>query len=184
MPTARDRVLAAAITLAARDGVPALTLDSVAAEAGVSKGGLLYHFASKDALLAGMVESAIQRWDTAIDVAATADPAPGGRRARAYLQACCRPEDDRSRALALLAAAALSPASAAPWREAARRWAAEDGGDVDLLVARLATDGLWLAAALGLYDLDDDRSARLAERIAGLTRGAVPSPHPRHGEVS
>ena len=119
-----------------------------------------------------------------IDRAAAADPTPGGRRPRAYLQACCRPEGDRSRELALLAAAALSPASADPWREAARRWAAEDEGDLDLLVARLAADGLWLAGALGLYDLDADQSAQLTERIARLTRSPMSSTHPTHEEMS
>lgn len=37
-------------------GERAATLDAVAAAAGVSKGGLLYHFASKDALVAGLAE--------------------------------------------------------------------------------------------------------------------------------
>jgi len=38
-------------------GARHLTLDAVAREAGVSKGGLLYHFPSKEALLSAMVES-------------------------------------------------------------------------------------------------------------------------------
>jgi len=38
-------------------GARHLTLDAVAREAGVSKGGLLYHFPSKEGLLTAMVES-------------------------------------------------------------------------------------------------------------------------------
>lgn len=38
------------------EGMRAATLDAVAAAAGVSKGGLLYHFKSKEALTAGLVE--------------------------------------------------------------------------------------------------------------------------------
>ena len=37
------------------------TLDAVAAAAQVSKGGLLYHFASKDALAAGLLERLRER---------------------------------------------------------------------------------------------------------------------------
>lgn len=37
------------------DGERAATMDAVAALAGVSKGGLLYHFKSKDALVGGLV---------------------------------------------------------------------------------------------------------------------------------
>ncbi|WP_427015350.1 TetR family transcriptional regulator [Pseudarthrobacter sp. P1] len=54
-PTARDRVLLAFEDLLIRDGERAATLDAVAAAAGVSKGGLLYHFKSREALTAGLV---------------------------------------------------------------------------------------------------------------------------------
>lgn len=52
----RDRILVALRTLLSRGGTSAATLDNVAAEAGVSKGGLLYHFPSKQALFAGLIE--------------------------------------------------------------------------------------------------------------------------------
>ena len=41
--------------MVAGDGVARLTLDAVAREADVSKGGLLYHFPNKDALISAMV---------------------------------------------------------------------------------------------------------------------------------
>ncbi|MGN6428010.1 MAG: TetR/AcrR family transcriptional regulator, partial [Leifsonia sp.] len=49
--SARDRILDAFEELLAEHSERAATLDAVAAKAGVSKGGLLYHFASKDALV-------------------------------------------------------------------------------------------------------------------------------------
>lgn len=52
---ARDRVLEAFEALLISDGERASTLDAVAARAGVSKGGLLYHFASKEALIDGLL---------------------------------------------------------------------------------------------------------------------------------
>lgn len=51
----RDRILDAFEALLIDDGEKAATLDAVAALAGVSKGGLLYHFASKDALVEGQL---------------------------------------------------------------------------------------------------------------------------------
>ena len=54
-PSARDRVLAAYEDLLIGDGPRAATLDAVAAAAGVSKGGLLYHFKSKEALTEGLL---------------------------------------------------------------------------------------------------------------------------------
>lgn len=56
MAGARDRVLDAYETLLIDHGAAAVTLDAVAAAAEVSKGGLLYHFASKDALVAGLLD--------------------------------------------------------------------------------------------------------------------------------
>lgn len=54
-PSARERVLASYVDLLISDGPQAATLDAVAASAGVSKGGLLYHFKSKEALVEGLL---------------------------------------------------------------------------------------------------------------------------------
>ena len=51
----RDRLLDAFEELLVEGGERSATLDSVAAAAAVSKGGLLYHFASKDALVDGLL---------------------------------------------------------------------------------------------------------------------------------
>ena len=52
---ARARILAGARTLGAREGVGALSLKAIAAEARVSKALVLYHFAGKSALLDAIV---------------------------------------------------------------------------------------------------------------------------------
>ena len=62
-PLARERVLDAFEAILIDEGGRAATLDAVARRAGVSKGGLLYHFASKDDLAAGLVN----RLDTLTD---------------------------------------------------------------------------------------------------------------------
>ncbi len=55
-PSARERILLAFETLLIDEGERAATLDAVAAAAGVSKGGLLYHFKSRDALTSGLIQ--------------------------------------------------------------------------------------------------------------------------------
>jgi AcrR family transcriptional regulator len=52
----RDRIVDAFAQLLGENGERAATLDAVAAAAGVSKGGLLYHFGSKEALIEGVLE--------------------------------------------------------------------------------------------------------------------------------
>ena len=61
MASARDRVLDAYESLLLEEGPSGATLDAVAAAAQVSKGGLLYHFGSKDALAAGLLERLRER---------------------------------------------------------------------------------------------------------------------------
>lgn len=75
MAGARDRVLDAYETLLIDHGAAAVTLDAVAAAAEVSKGGLLYHFASKDALVAGLLDRLRARG--AADADAIRDAADG-----------------------------------------------------------------------------------------------------------
>lgn len=58
----RERILEAADKVALERGVANLTLDLVAEQANISKGGLLYHFTTKEALLRGMIDRAIDRY--------------------------------------------------------------------------------------------------------------------------
>jgi AcrR family transcriptional regulator len=53
---ARERILAAAMEVAAENGAGHLSLDAIARKAGISKGGLLYHFPKKDSLMRALVE--------------------------------------------------------------------------------------------------------------------------------
>ncbi len=59
----RDRLLDSAEQLVATIGGANLTLEAVAEKAGVSKGGLLYHYRSKEALLLALVHRHLERTD-------------------------------------------------------------------------------------------------------------------------
>ncbi len=151
MTNTRDRILDAATEVLLRDGAQALTLEAVARQAGVSKGGLLYHFASKQALVAGMVDRLVSQFDAAL---ASAGDEPGAA-TRVYLAATVgqKPEAagavaDRTTA-ALFAAALVEPDALIPLREIYARWQRRlenDGIDPAVATAvRLAVDGWWLA---------------------------------------
>ena len=59
----KELILAAALQVVENDGANHLTLDAVAKKAGFSKGGVLYHFATKKDLLKGMVNYLIETSD-------------------------------------------------------------------------------------------------------------------------
>ncbi|MCD5346780.1 TetR/AcrR family transcriptional regulator [Agromyces sp. H3Y2-19a] len=62
-PAAREAVLDAFERLIIADGERTATIDATARAAGVSKGGLLYHFGSKQALVAGLIERLLRLVD-------------------------------------------------------------------------------------------------------------------------
>lgn len=82
MASSRDRILDAYADLLAVEGERYATLDAVAAKAGVSKGGLLYHFPSKDRLAAALCERLVA---LAADDIRTMRTAPEGP-ARYYIR--------------------------------------------------------------------------------------------------
>ncbi|MDO9379870.1 MAG: TetR/AcrR family transcriptional regulator [Nocardioidaceae bacterium] len=72
----RDRLLDAFETLLKDGGSRAATLDAVASAAEVSKGGLLYHFPSKDDLVAGMLARIHEMGDADVARMRTAECGP------------------------------------------------------------------------------------------------------------
>ncbi|MFD0658422.1 TetR/AcrR family transcriptional regulator [Thermocatellispora tengchongensis] len=105
----RDELLDAAESLLADQGAHALTLAAVAERAGVSKGGLLYHFNSKDALVRAMVERLIADFD---DLMATQDHDTYTKRYVAATFAAVR--SGRLRRWAVVTGAAGDPTLLAP----------------------------------------------------------------------
>jgi AcrR family transcriptional regulator len=165
----RDRLLEAAAHVVMREGTAAVTLDAVASEAGVSKGGLLYHFPTKMALLEAVTERWHERFDAAID--AKADGAPGGW-TRAYLAASdFNGEDARTRGdeYGLMVALAAEPRLLARAHRHYDHWQARvenDGIDPVLAtIVRLASDGLWFAELLRLAPPKGQLRRRVLEHL-------------------
>jgi AcrR family transcriptional regulator len=181
---ARDRILDACESIVIRDGVSRLTLDAAAAEATLSKGGVLYHFRTRDALVSAMVERMVERFDDDLAEECAADGATdaeaNGRYLRAYVRATLRaprtPEDlRRERAgAAVLAAMASEPALLEPLRRSFERWQERlvtDGVDpVRASVARLAVDGIWLIELFGFAPLPEPLRSQVAAYLEGLGR--------------
>ena len=145
----REAVLRTANLVVADGGVSGMTLEAVAREAGLSKGGLLYHFPSKEALIGGMIGLLIEGFEAALGRELREEKcAGGGRWTRAYARASFA--EDRWHlqvANGLLAAAAEDPKLLDPLRggfEGGQRWAERDGIDPAVAtLVRLAADGLF-----------------------------------------
>lgn len=152
-PSQRDRILDAYTDLVVTSGPETVTLDAVAAAAGVSKGGLLYHFGSREALLDGLLERARELNDADL---ATARTAPEGV-VRYYLRTSFDQPATSSpvyrATVALIKLATTEPRAAEATRRCLAGWRAaltEELGD-PLAADILATvgDGIYLRAIVG-----------------------------------
>lgn len=174
----KTRILEAAAQVVLASGVAGLTLEAVAKAAGLSKGGLLYHYASKEALLSAMVERLIEVTEERI-AASRREDTPRGDWLRGYLRACSiegLPESDPvgRLAVALLAVGALDPALLGPLRARQAVWREEllrDGVDPAIAwIVRLAADGLWMNDVFGLPVLTAEERRTALERLVALTQ--------------
>ncbi|AOB27661.1 MULTISPECIES: TetR/AcrR family transcriptional regulator [Bordetella] len=155
----RDKVLDAAETIVVRDGAKGLTIDAVAREMGVTKGGIQYCYGSKDA----MIEALFERWDKAYETlfqeVLDEDASPRGR-VRAHAEATRRADAaSNAKAASLLAALIQAPELLGSTRSWYR--SRLDGLDVDTEAGRharlavLATEGAFLLRFFGLMEMDE-----------------------------
>jgi AcrR family transcriptional regulator len=171
MASARDRVLDSFVAIVCEEGERPATLDAVAARAGVSKGGLLYHFGSKAALVEGLCDRLVDLSTADVERMRDAEDGP----ARYFVRNCQFVGSELD--LALLAASRLQQAG---YAEAGRTlddtenaWLAtlvEALGDAPTAQAiKLMGDGLYHAASLGAAsDVRPDRATVDMESLLGV----------------
>lgn len=177
----RTAILDSAQSIVVREGTGALTLDKIACEAKVSKGGLLYHFSTKEQLVAALVARSIECFerDTRHYRELSGD-APGAN-TRAFAVATLEGQWAKDvglvpRGLDLFATAtaafSTSPELMEPLREAYARWqkqVEEDGIDPVLAtIVRLAADGLWFTEMLGLSNFSQEQRGNVLEGLKQL----------------
>ena len=183
-PSARVAMLDAAESHLGVDGT--LTLESAARAAGVTKTGLMYHFATKEALLQAVLDHIADRYERevlaqieAVHGAGVQDLAsvPARRRFLAYLDWACRarlsPAD-----LVIFADPKLRVSLTARWQEQLAGWLSIPAGTPvverqRLLAVRLMADGLWFDRATGQLDLPAEDSHAVHDLALDLLGGAV-----------
>jgi AcrR family transcriptional regulator len=188
----RDKICEAAIRTASRDGLLAMTLDKVAKEAGISKGGVMYHFPTKDDLVRAMLEYFGAQVEQTVLRQIADDPEPRFRWARSMLT-CLFPDPqapvDRDAPLspevmdrfmlAALAAAVNSPGLIEPLRQVGlrlrERLLSDPADGLEQLLIWLAVDGLFLWQFVGLIRQDEPLYAEIGAALRAKVMTAVTS---------
>ncbi|VWD13935.1 TetR family regulatory protein [Burkholderia lata] len=178
--SSRDRLLDAAAELVANQGIQNLTIEAVAAAAKVTKAGLVYHFKTRDDLLAALIERVVGELDMlelrAHEAREADDSAKPLKSSLAELSKLTfdMPEDRRLLLANLLAATSLYPHLAGPVRDFFSRSYARvsqsgpDAGQVLALV--VALDGIALLEVLNLHRFTPEQRQVLRDTLESAIR--------------
>jgi len=172
-------ILDAANRIVQERGVERLTLGLTAQEAGISKGGLLYHFPNKEALIKGMIQYYLEEFTKDFTSAAEREgPDTPGRWTRSYLNTTYN-EKQRSPRMSsgLLAAVATNPGLLQPMQQTFAEWVRlleQDGLDsTQAMIVRLAVDGLWIVELFGLAAPDPAQREKVLSALAEIIEKGI-----------
>jgi AcrR family transcriptional regulator len=168
----REAILDAANRTLKAKGAEGFTLEAVAQETPVSKGGLLYHFPSKNSLIEGMIARSIAQVDAALEEELEKS---GGDYLAAYIRASFRttvdPEQVSRAIFSAIAgdASLLEPLRAHFEKMQSEITAAAPTQEAGTLI-RLCLDGLWYAQVYNFAPPDPELRQRLQDTLLELVR--------------
>lgn len=169
-------ILQSAEQLVVNEGVKHLTIERVAKAAGVSRGGVLYHFPSKEALIEGMMSRLVEQFQQALDQEVTNDPEPYGRFTRAYIRLTLRRDQAMAAVIgALLAGLAYDLKLLTPLREQLLVWQQQSEAELDIATAaiiRLTAHALWTNELFLTNAFDVEQLQTIVARLEEMTRPA------------
>jgi AcrR family transcriptional regulator len=172
---AREVILDAAEDLVLEVGAGHLTLDLVAKRSGVSKGGFLYHFPNKEALLRAMLDRRVIRIEENRRRKRACSGGQPVSAVAAYILSSLE-EDPKSQKLsvALLAASAHNPQLLLPYRGEFKKLLeefVEEGLDFRwAAIVVLAVNGLKIMDLLSLAPFGSEELSDIIEGIITLSK--------------
>jgi len=193
-PSARLKMLDAALDLIAERGVTDLTYDALVERTGISKGGLLYHFESKDALMEALAERLIARYAEARRKTTEGLPRGPSRELKGYAIASMHNRSKADRASARLRMSGLydNRPGKAYYAQRFKEISAGIGFDRAAIV-HLAVEGLWYMELAGVSPFTAMERRRIVMKLLSVADGAeiggdepgAPKPGPgRKGDAS
>jgi AcrR family transcriptional regulator len=183
----RDAILDAAEAVILESGGRRFTLDAVAARAGISKGGLVYSFATKDDLVHAALEREMARFQEAVRRRIGGGPTDAVELVLAHIEEALDEDDVSTQKAAFLVTALVhAPDMLEPVRRYYRAlldpFRSENGEMHEVRHALLAVEGVFLLRGLGFVEVsaDEQKSVLLHARdivVAVLARHRACAPH-------
>ena len=176
-PKARQKVLDAARRIVETRGAGHLTFETLAEESGVTRGGITYHFRTKQELLKALIEADLVDWSVAAEELGgdAGLPCPKACRMIGHVRSSLADEDDAHKRFVtgMISAAMVDPNLLDPVRThlvaefADWQW---DEADLERYLLLLAADGLFWNQIFNVSPLPADARPRLAALIEAKVR--------------
>jgi AcrR family transcriptional regulator len=168
----RDKLLDAAEVVVTNYGPAALSIDSVAQAANVTKGGVQYAFGTKDALVDAMIERWAGAFDEKVAQLVGGDPEPI-ELVQGHIEATRQTQRVENPRLAGVMAAMVHRVER---RGLAQQWYGERIRNLDLdtkqgrdaRLAFFATEGIFLLRGMGFIQLSEDEWLDLFDDVQAL----------------
>ena len=177
-----DALLEAAEQVVIEKGIANLTLDAVACQAGVSKGGLLYYFPNKNQLIQALVQRSADNWRACYTEAYESAPEGPGRMVRGLVGHCLSDgsawtDELRSITSSVFAALAQDPELIKPMRlvyDELHVKIRADGLPTGIAETVLsAIDGLWLNWVLGFAPFNQENISNVRTALEQIVNQAI-----------
>lgn len=184
----RAKIVKSALKIVRNGGITKLTIADVADEASVSKGGLLYHFATKDDLIFGVLKDTVEQCMVDLAGFRERDQAPGGWM-RALLVSTFRSPKETCGDIIAAILSTLLLSDRPMGKEMVgvyqsnltdlTKLVASDGLDeLDAAVIQMAIDGLMFNEAVGTRPFPPTLRKRFLERLREMTYQTVETAAP------
>ena len=169
---ARERILEAAERVVGDVGAARMTLDGVAQAAGVSKGGLLYHFPSKEALLGALAKRYVEGMTECVEQAKGGMGETEGRDLKACIVGILE-QQPRAKMLGMGAALFAAAANDLTLLEVIRERIAQymrqlETSNMDFpraAIVTLAIDGLMMRESLRISSFTDEQREQVVREL-------------------
>ena len=174
----RDKILQAACKLIEEQGMTHFTLENIAQRANVSKGGLLYHFPSKEILVQAMIEIFLKELKSSLRKDFLLSSQENDRTIQSinwlknYIHICFNQKIYLNQyKYAILAALTMDPKFLLPVRkfinESQEEMLSLDFSTIATMI-RLTCEGLWLSELFGFQMVDDRTRINIKQKLLDL----------------
>lgn len=171
----RNLILRATVEFILENGFNDLTLEAVAKHAGISKGGLLYHFANKEALLVGLTEHTFEEFIASFNEQANKERKEKGKWSRALIKLFkCDLEHKSELNIGVLAHSLLDSETAGTITENYQyvQYKMEKDGisPVTATIIRLAMDGFYYSELLNVAPMEKELRGKVLKELLNMTK--------------